>query len=566
VKAKIIVVSLLVLVLAVGAGATEWRPYSSEVPEIQVMTSSHDPVRYEMARMIFEMWSKLGLKTKFDPMTHKAATARAFLSKEFDTYVIHYGPRPARLDPYVFLYAGLHSSNAGPTGWGVSGFQNAEYDKLTEKQIRTLDIEKRQKLVYQAQEFVYKHQPHTVLLHKPLLFAYNQKTFRDPIVVKAGFPITNFWSNISFKPATERKVLRDGYAKPLKTLNPLFAQILHDQYILGHIYDKLFRIGPEGQPIPWAAEKKEIINDTTIDITIRGGMKFHDGKPVTAEDVKFSYEYMKEWKAPYYLDMLKVVEKIEIVGDRMLRFHFPYPYAPAFMSTFAEIPILPKHIWKDIPEKVGLKDAKDWENPHPIGSGPFKFDYWRPGEEYKLSTFKEHWTATVGKGLYQLPKVEGILWVTYKGTAPIVAALERGEIDRAGYYLTPEQIETLEKSGLTVVNMPTFGMYLVHYNCRKPPFNDMQFRRALSYAIDREMLNETLYGGMAQVGGSVIGPSNEFWHNPEIPPFPFDLEKAKQILKEAGYWWDAEGRLHYPKPENDKRVIDIEPDRYKLYE
>ena len=108
-------------------------------------------------------------------------------------------------------------------------------------------------------------------------------------------------------------------------------------------------------------------------------------------------------------------------------------------------------------------------------------------------------------------------------------------------------------------------MYLLEYNTRIPPWNDVHFRRAVSYAVPVPMMIKRVWDGHGVPAGAMLSPENKFWHNSDLPPWPYDLEKAKQELVKAGYEWDDEGRLYYPAPENDKRWIDTF-DQHKSYE
>ena len=85
------------------------------------------------------------------------------------------------------------------------------------------------------------------------------------------------------------------------------------------------------------------------------------------------------------------------------------------------------------------------------------------------------------------------------------------------------------------------------YHTNRPPLDDPAFRRAIDYVIPRELMIEAILSGFGEPGGSVIAPANEFWHNPAVKPGVEDINMAKKLLQDAGYWWDRQGKLHYPK-------------------
>ena len=94
---------------------------------------------------------------------------------------------------------------------------------------------------------------------------------------------------------------------------------------------------------------------------------------------------------------------------------------------------------------------------------------------------------------------------------------------------------------------PNHGFYTLSYHTQRPPLDDPAFRRAIDHLIPRELIIEAVLSSFGEPGGSVIAPANKFWHNPAVKPSAEDFNKAKQILEDAGYWWDKRGKLHYPK-------------------
>ena len=268
-------------------------------------------------------------------------------------------------------------------------------------------------------------------------------------------------------------------------------------------------------------------------------MKFHDGKEVTAEDVKFTLDYHQQWKAPFFVESLKNVASVETNGKYGVRIKLNEPYAPFIPNLLGAIFIIPKHVWQDIPDKVDVTDPLNYPNEKPIGSGPFKFDHWDRGRELKVSAFKEHFNA---------PKVEGIIRISYGSHDAMAAAIEKGECDRTRYILKPSLLLDLQKvKNVVAEGYPNHGFYTLSYHTRRPPLDDPDFRRALGYVIPRELIIEAILSGFGKPGGSVIAPANKFWHNPDIKANPEDFNKAKEILKAAGYTWDKKGKLHYPK-------------------
>ncbi|MBW2154989.1 MAG: twin-arginine translocation pathway signal protein, partial [Deltaproteobacteria bacterium] len=186
-----------------------------------------------------------------------------------------------------------------------------------------------------------------------------------------------------------------------------------------------------------------------------------------------------------------------------------------------------------------VDDPLNYPNEKPVGSGPFKFEYWDRGRELKLSAFKEHFNP---------PKCAGNLMIVYGSHDAMAVAIEKGECDRTRYILKPSLMEDLNKvKGCVGKSYPSHGFYDLSYHTRRPPMNDPAFRKAIAHVLPKELIKDAVLSGHATLGGSVIAPVNKFWHNASVKPFPTDIRIAKKILAQAGYTWDKRGKLHYPK-------------------
>jgi len=547
----LLILTLTALITPALPGLAKDLPEERLVPPLGLLgtTADYSPQRYNMMRMIVASWKKLGVNAYLDPTKYEAMIKRAFRSKRFDAYIINWSPKLVRLEPNVFLRSMLTTPNAGWDGINVSGYQNPAYDKLADAQKVAIDVKDRKDIVDFIQKFLYERQPHHAFMHQENMRAYNQKNFKD-VVLAPGTGPWSFWTDWSATPTGSQRVFRQGGPADFKTTNPIMAQLITDQWLLAHIYDTLMRIGPDAKPQLWAATGYKWLDDKTLDVSIREGMTFHDGKAVTAEDIAFSYEYGR--KSGYLLSFLENLKSVEVTGDNSVRFKLKEPDAGFLFTVLCQVYILPKHVWG------AIDNPATFANDNPIGSGPFKFNYYRRDEELSLNAYKEHFAP---------PKNDGFLHVVYGNIEAIVGAMERGEVDSCGAAsLDPLQADRLAKnSDIKVVAPLTFGMYLLEYNTRIPPWNDVHFRRAVSYAVPVPMMINRVWDGHGVPAGAMLSPENKFWHNSDLPPWPYDLEKAKQELVKAGYEWDDEGRLYYPAPENDKRWIDTF-DQHKSYE
>jgi len=533
-----LMIGLMLLVMPGLASAERKAGAVVDSMDITTATATFDPVRPEAARVIANAFKSIGWDVKANPIDYNQNVQKVIMEHDYDMWLVMLSGASLRIDPNVFIYKKHYSEEYKKGGWNWEGLKVAEIDKLAVGQQQEMDVEKRKHLVYEAQKLIKDFQSMSILAYVEMTNAYRSDRIKN-VVPMMGEGIGSFWTDINMEVVKGDGYVRTGATSPLKNLNPVAAKDHLEFMELRMIYDRLFRINPEGKAQPWAAESYEVVDPNTIDITLRKGMKFHDGVAVTAKDVKFTLDYHNQWKAPFFVESLKNVESVEITGDYSVRIKLVEPYAPFIPNLLGALFIIPEHIWKDIPEKVGVTDPLNYPNEKPIGSGPFKFDYWDRGRELKVSAFKEHFSA---------PKCAGIIRIVYGSHDAMAAAIEKGECDRTRYILKPSLLVDLQNvKNVVAEGYPNHGFYTLSYHTRRPPLDDPEFRRAIDHVIPRELMIAAILSGFGEPGGSVIAPANKFWHNPEVKASPEDIDKAKSILEKAGYWWDGSGKLHYPK-------------------
>ncbi len=439
-----------------------------------------------------------------------------------------------RLDPHHFLST-HHSGQTALGGNNPGVYVNDSYDYLFEAQQGEFDINTRRKLVHDAQMLATRDQALNVLFYRDEVVAFNNQTFEN-YVAMAGEALYNEWTPYHVSPLTDDLNLTIGTPQEPDSINPLFSTSVWGWKFMRMYYDKLVRLSPDIEPIPWAAESFEAVDETTVDVVIRSGMTFHDGVSVTPEDVKFSFDYYIEHDFGYFKPFFQVIDHIEVLEGNVVRFHLEDPFASFITVTLSQIPILPKHIWSEIDEPRELTP----DQIPTVASGPFVFDYYDRGEYKRMVKFHDHFRA-------QDMEIEAMDYIIYADSEGVYTGLLRGEIDMTAWRMEPAQITLAEREDhLTVVSVPDFGYYHLTYNLQREPFHDPELRRALAHAIDKDTIINVLLDGLGEPGTSVIAPINAFWHNPDVPRFSYDLERARFLLEEAGYWWDSQGSINYP--------------------
>lgn len=513
---------------------------ADKVPEINfwIQSQTKDPIRYEAGLMIAENWRKLGFRVNTETLEWATMSAKGMKAHEHDVFMIRWGGKPERVDPYHWLVSMNSAEEAKEGGYNVAGYINPKYEELVDIFATNLDMKERQKAAKKMQELLAKDVPQPPMFKAVLKNAYNKKKFKN-VTPGIGLGLYSFWNFMNITPITEDKILNLGQGNDITLLNPLTTKTGQDIYMLKNIYDPLVRLDIEGKPVNWLANNINKVDDQTIEVTIRDDVKFHDGEPLTVEDVKFTFDFAKKVKSPTYAPHIKSIESVEITGDNKVTFKLKEPYAPFISNTLSLCLILPEHIWSKVLQEKGAEGVLTWENIPAIGSGPFIFDYWRPSEEFVLKSNENH---------FQVPKIDGIIRTPYAQSLGIVQGLVAGEVEMSSHNLSPLDLEEVNKNpDIEVVELSDMGSYVIHYNLRKAPFEDVYARRALTMAIPRQKVVSVVFDGGALKTFSLVSEDNTFWTNQEIEKLDFDLDKAIKELEDAGYRWDENGTLYFPK-------------------
>jgi len=538
-------VLILVLILPIFS-QTVFGAEGDRVVDVTLLTrpKSSASNEYEAINLVAKNLRKIGVQAEVKVTPWEQMADVVWYQREsWDITGWQMTARPERLDPDEFIYNLFHSSTA-EKGYNFIGYKNPQYDKIAEKQRVTIDREKRKELIYKAQKILAEDVAYIYSVHPKINNVYNNQVFADDSMKEmAGLGLKNFWTYINAKPISDQKDIVLNFNDTVQAINPLYVSGTVDSWITELIWDRLMRMGQDGLPKPWAAKSVEWLNKTKVKVVLREGMKWHDGKPVTVEDVKFSFEVPKTGEAPMYRPFVKKIKNIEITGDNTLIFNLKEPWAAFETASLAKINIIPKHKWKPIIEdlKEKPKNAESYQADKPIGSGPFKFSKWEFNEKVILKANKEHFHA---------PKVENWVVRFVPNMEATLGMLENGEINFLAAYTGDSTLlkQTVDNDAkLTMNSSVDLGFRFLAPNHRVKPFKDKAFRKATAALTNRQIVAQVVYKGFAVPCDSVVSPALEFWHNPNIDYPSGGVKQARQILKEAGYKWDEQGRLLYPK-------------------
>ena len=529
-----------------------WPKDGDKVPDFTVMVQTSQPAWTDAFRKWNTDAEKLGLKYNIQQVS-QARYLEAILShRHLDIEIHNAVPRVERLDPSEWMVSrayGLDRRNYGE--WA-----NTAYDAAIEAQGRSSNRAERVKHINRAQEILADDLYITQFGWGPsILHAYNSGAWAN-VVPATGFGIADFnifLTYLNATPKTNRKRAIVGIQADDKSINLISAGNRY-RAVGRMIYDRLAFLNEKLEIIPWAAESWTAVDDRTWDITLRDGMEFHDGKPVTVHDLKFTLDFLIKYDRGFFWTANSFIEKVDVQDEakRVVRVRFKQPYAE-FETYFMVLNVIfPKHIWERMAAEQNLKDGEDArrlvvEPKDQIGSGPFKFGRYRKDTEMQLIANKKHFAA---------PKLDEIVIVVVPSVDGLLGRLQGGEIDfMDGVALTPSQAKSLDGiPHVTVMEIKDINWFHGVTRVSWLPFRDYEFRRAWHHSFDRKFLVDVVWEGAGKVpkSNTFLVEGNPF-HNPNLPPVPeFDLEKARQILKDAGYRWAPDGRLMYPLPTDEK--------------
>lgn len=503
------------------------------------------PQEFQAAEMVAEAWKQLGLQVQVRPLPSQQFNQIVWYERQrWDATTWQMVGRPERSDPDELTYNLFVGANAA-NGYNFVGYLNPEYDRLAQAQREELDLTKRKAVLIEAQELINRDQPYGFMVHPKNLIAYNATVWDDSSMkVQAGIGVRNFWTWIGLKPkGAQKDVILNSVATPTN-LSPFNISGAQGSWAAELVWDRLMRIGPDGLPQPWAAETVTRPTTTTVELTLRAGMKWHDGTPVTIDDAIFSLEAPGYGdKSPMYKPFVGNIAKVETIGPMSLRITLKRPDAAFLVSSLSKLNLASRKIWAPIFEDLKNKPetAETIMEKLPVGSGPFKFVSVKLNEQIVLEANQDHWAKPqINRWIMRItPNIEASL-----------GAMKSGELNiLADYTGDPDLLMALPKSNpnIKIAEALDMGIRFIAYNERRQPFGDVAFRRAISAVIDRDAIAADAYGGAAVPSNSWVSPALAFWAAPGIAKrVPGgNLAAAKQMLKDAGYVL-VNGKLHYP--------------------
>jgi peptide/nickel transport system substrate-binding protein len=363
----------------------------------------------------------------------------------------------------------------------------------------------------------------------------------EPIVSEAPPSVTTEEPAMEPTEAMEPVLVRIGYGGSPDTLNPGTAVLSEAYYMFELVYDTIFDLNLDGTYRLSLADSYEVSDDGTVwTFKINPNFKFHDGEPLSAQDIAFSYNfYQSHEDFPFLPVYTEYFDTVEAPDDETVVITLSEAI-PNMESQLVFLYVLPEHIWAQYDDPTG---AVEFENEEMIGTGAFKMLEYRQGEFVHLEAVKDHPLTP--------PKVDEVVFQTFDNQDALVQALVTGQVDMitempntavptlqdtdnvelvVGAPFAPEVTDIIPNQTTEENCPPEDGVCSGH-----PALRDLTVRTALAHATDKQKIIDVVLLGLGTPGLTLIPDGLGVWYNDTIKDYPFDVAEANRLLDEAGY-------------------------------
>jgi len=309
-----------------------------------------------------------------------------------------------------------------------------------------------------------------------------------------------------------------------------------------YIYDNLIEQGPDGKLVPGLAESWKVDDPKTITMTLRKGVKFQNGEDFNADAAKFSIDRMKDPATKSGVaSKYASIDKVTVVDPYTIRLSLKKPDASLLFAFAAQLGMEPPNYIKQVgPSGFAQK---------PIGTGPYKFVEWVRGDHITLQANPDYWAGSP-KGK---PSVQTLIFKPIPDESARVAALKSGQVQFIDH-ISGDIAQTLGSASIAVVSKETTQLPLLHLDALQGPTKDVKVRQALNYAVDVETIMKDILKAPGKRLAAPFSPAS-LGFDPNLQPYTYDPNKAKQLLSEARLGSGFQVKLAYPTIET-KAVVE----------
>ncbi len=337
---------------------------------------------------------------------------------------------------------------------------------------------------------------------------------REMTIVLEGARATNYGG-----------VVRIGHSSKPDIINPILTSETISISLMSLLFSCLVGFDSSMRPIPDLARSWAVSQDGLVwTFFLRDDVRFHDDHPLTAQDAEFTYRTILDTRnAASGTEQYSMVDRFEAEDDYIFRAVLKRPFAPFIYRMSRSI--VPKHLL----ENTDLHNTRF--NRRPIGSGPFKLVEWTEDDTIVLEANRRYFR----KGR---PILDKLIFKTYPDRQAAIKAISQGEMDIALNLAASDLAFVSRRRAFRVYPVPAPSYYAIVFNLNDPIFEDMRVRKALDYAIDRDSIIKNQLKGYSKI---CTGPfAVDSWaYNPDVQSTPYDIEKARELLEQAG-WRDTD--------------------------
>lgn len=536
-------------------GTTGGGPQPSDkVVKLKLMGLSREngPETFAALQQVTKQWKELGIDLELEAQSWNEWIATNYGDpRNYKVSYLAWGGDAQRIDPLRYL--GLYYSKIG--GYNSTRYNNPEYDEAFETLQTSYDRNERQQAAYKCQEILCDDAVTPIMYYPIMKGGVNTEKFGNWKSSVGNIPYRNVWTLTSLEPKTNDTTVLQPIVNPPNVLNPMAMDGNVDNIYHRMVYDRLVRLDPDdGSPRGSSAKNWEFVDDTTVDVTLKEGLTFTDGKPVRPEDVKFTWDYFVEQGHPYFSFYFNSYDSSEVTDDRTIRFNLSKPDAGLVSYGFYLMPILPQHVWEGVVEEEGIDHPRNWSDPDFTASGPFKAVEVNLPDRMILEVNEDYHMDFNG--------IEQFILKQFGGNEQALVELQKGNAAFINGILTSQLKRIRENQDGNWDHVEPFSQKMINwaniqFHMEREPSNDVALRRACAHALNQQVIVDIAFDGIGAIPGessNVVAPHNEFWHNPDVKTYEGGVEAGRQVLEDAGYGWNDQGQLVYPED-----MLPIEP-------
>jgi peptide/nickel transport system substrate-binding protein len=330
-------------------------------------------------------------------------------------------------------------------------------------------------------------------------------------------------------------------------LDPRKATDVASARVIQLVFSSLLKKDPQSRLVPDLALRWEQPDDTTYVFYLRQGVRFHDGSPLTARDVKYTFESILDpaFKSPRR-GSYEYLQRVEVLDDYTVKFVLKRPFAPFLINLVLGI----------VPEHIASRAGEGFSR-QPVGSGPFRLVGWQADEKLEFVGFDRYYAGA--------PRLKRITYKIVPEDSVRLLELEKGSVHLVQNSIPPDLLPRLRANPeLKVITSAGTTYAYIGFNLEDPVLRIKRVRQALALAIDRQAIIQHLLGGLATPAGSLL-PEGHWAYEPQVARYGYNLTRAKELLDEAGFP-DPDGagpqprfRLSYKTSQNEqsRRIAEV---------